>query len=166
MKFKRLWLALSCLTLFAVSANTFAGDATFSWVKPNPAFTSAVPPGWVIDEYRVYCDTGGVATNYTVQGYDTESLSVTDLPAGDMSCYMTSWSAAAGLESDPSNTVTKTIYDTPGVNPPTLFDFAPAISALEPGKYKDVAMLVAGLPYRGDCSVKKKLDISCKGRPE
>ena len=122
---------------FLFTGNALAGEATFNWLKPFPMFEenadgspAVVPPDWTIDEYRLKCTvsvSGQPAASYTrtILGYDTETVTYTDLPNGDTTCIMTSWSAGNGLESIDSNSVTKFVMDPVFPAPPTVFDFVP-----------------------------------------
>ena len=115
------------LLLSVLSVNAFAASADFTWQKPVPAFTAAVPSDWVIDEYRIYCvDDKANQFNATVPGYDTESYSMSGLNVGNLTCYMTSYSAAAGLESAPSASITRFIHEGGSPNAPSGFDFSAA----------------------------------------
>ncbi len=134
------WLTL-LIALFTLTAH--AGEATFNWIKPFPIFTpnadgtpAVVPPDWTIDEYRVKCvvtAAGQPDVNYTrivAGGYDIETVTYTDLPNGDTTCIMTSFSLGNGLESIDSNSVTKFVMDATSPAPPTVFDFIPLVSVL------------------------------------
>ena len=129
------------LAIFALTAQ--AGEATFNWIKPVPMFTdnadgspAVVPPDWTIDEYRIMCRvtvTGQPAVSYTriiTGGYNIETVTYTDLPNGETTCVMRSWSAGNGLESIDSNSVTKFVMDSITPAPPTVFDFIPLVSVL------------------------------------
>jgi len=127
----RFLLSLFILLLAGCYSNVEAATATFTWNKPVPAFSEPVPPSWQIDEYRIYCDLSGATTiptyTATVTGYDTESLTATDLPVGVLTCRMTSYSVGAGTESIDSNTVTHTVYNNVSPGAPTIFNFIPLV---------------------------------------
>lgn len=126
------------ILLLLIPFSVMAGEATFTWTKPNPAWLpdppGTAPAGWVIDEYRLYCTIVNagqpdIIYNQTIIGYDTETATYTDIPAGEMSCFMRSWTSGNGttsIESADSITVTKTIVDSVSPNPPALFDFVQA----------------------------------------
>lgn len=118
--------------LLLVTLPASAGDALFNWVKPDPAFTFEPPPGWIINEYRIYCsvaETGGTWAA-TVPGYDSENYQALDLVVGTHSCYIVSYSASCDCESDPSQTVTKQIFSDQGPNAPAGFDFNQSFRAV------------------------------------
>ena len=131
-------MARYLLIFLFVFGNAVAGEATFTWTKPNPAWLpdppGTAPAGWVIDEYRIYCNIVNPgqpdqAYNKTVLGYDTETVTYTDIPPGEMSCTMRSWTSGNGtadIESTDSMTVTKTITDSVSPAPPAIFDFIQA----------------------------------------
>lgn len=101
----------------------FAGDATFTWSKPVPAFPPDADPTLVIDEYRINCTVDGINPfQKIVPGYDTETISYTDIPAGLVNCSMTSFSLLGG-ESVPSNTASKQVSQATSPNPPQTFSF-------------------------------------------
>ena len=163
------WLTL-LFVFFALTAQ--AGEATFTWTKPFPMFEpnadgtpAVVPPSWTIDEYRVKCvvqTLGQADVNYTriVLGYDTETVTYTDLPNGATTCIMTSWSAGNGLESIDSNSVTKFVMDAITPAPPTVFDFIPLVSVLGlPIPANQVIrstseITIAGYVYNVDCTIR------------
>lgn len=132
---------LIILIAFLFSGSGLAGEATLNWIKPNPMWEPnadgspfVAPPNWTIDEYRVKCAVivNGQPVNYTrivSGGYDVETVTYTDLPNGDTTCIMTSFSVGNGLESVDSNSVNKFVMDpaTPPA-PPTIFDFIPLVS--------------------------------------
>lgn len=133
---KRLYALIAVLLTFSLMfGQARAGSADFTWTIPNPAFDAPVPADWIIDEYRIYCtiDPGNgqpkVQYNQVVFGYTTDAASYNDIPGGDMTCYMTSWSIKANAESMPSNTVTKFILDAIHPNSPGSLDFTPNIPA-------------------------------------
>jgi len=114
-------ILIVALALFASTA--FAGNATFTWLKPSPAFPAGADPTWIIDEYHINCTVDGINPfQKIVPGYNTETVSYTDIPIGIVSCSMTSFSILGG-ESVPSNTVAKQVYQATSPNPPQTFSF-------------------------------------------
>jgi len=125
------------ISLFAVNF-AHAGEATFSWTMPDPAWEpdppGTAPAGWIINEVRLYCtilnqQQQPITYNKTGISPDASPLTYTDIPSGEMSCHMTSWSNGDGsmdLESANSPTVTKTITDISSPKPPAIFDFIQA----------------------------------------
>jgi len=157
---------LITILLLIAASPVFAGSATFTWNKPAPAWNGIPDPGWIINEYRIYCTNNTTAESYTrtVPGYDTETVTYNDLPAGDTACRMTSWSAASGgngLESSFSTTVTKFISEGATPAPPTIFDFIPQLAAgtIPPGAgpayTSRTIVTVAGSRTRVNCSFKR-----------
>lgn len=161
------WLIL----LFFITP-AFAGEATFTWTKPNPAWLpdppGTAPTGWVINEYRLYCTIvnlgqADITYNKVIPGYDTETATYTDIPSGDMSCHMTSWSNGDGtmdLESANSQTVTKLITDSVSPQPPALFDFVQAgirqrMIASGQQLTSTTTYQIAGQSYRVRCRISK-----------
>ena len=121
--FKRLLLAT--LLSVGMSSAAIAANATFTWTKPVPMFSAEVPPSWTIDEYKIYCATdAGEEFTVSVPGYETESYDATGMPVGNTSCYMTSFSVAAGVESEPSITVVTFVHDGAVPNAPAGFNFS------------------------------------------
>ena len=122
------------LILLFFCGSAIAGEATFTWSKPDPKWdngTNIHPQGWDIDEYRIYCTIVNqgqpdITYNKTIVGYNIETVTYTDIPAGDMSCVMRSYTTGGNIESADSVTVTKTIVDQVSPNPPAVFDFIQA----------------------------------------
>jgi hypothetical protein len=115
-------LALMCSTVYAT-------DVVFTWSKPTPKFTSALPPTYDIDEYHIYCnvDEGGPAAaiyEQTALGYDTETITATGIPDGQMTCIMRSYSLLLDRESADSDAITKHIVGGTVPGKPIRFNFS------------------------------------------
>jgi hypothetical protein len=163
-------LLILILALFA--GNAFAGSATFNWTMPVPIWVPLpdgsqpiVPADWTIDEYRIKCVAvvpGQPDNSYTrtVRGFASNTVTYDDLPNGDTTCHMTSYSAGAGTESAPSIEVTKFIMDAVTPAPPTIFDFVPLVSSLGlpiPANQNIQAtstIVIAGHAYKIDCVIR------------
>jgi hypothetical protein len=139
------------LILFLFAGNAVAGEATFTWLKPVPPWDVVVPPAWVIDEYRIKCTVvvplqPDVSYTRVVPGYDTETVTYDDLPNGDTTCVMTSWSNGSGSESIDSASVNKFVFNADvNPNPPTIFDFVPlaALQGIKTAKFKSRTVITS-----------------------
>lgn len=154
------YLFLLCLVVFA--GNVSAGSATFTWTMPVPIWEPLpdgsqpiVPADWTIDEYRIKCVAvvpGQPDNSYTrtVQGFASSTVTYDDLPNGDTTCHMTSFSAGANRESRASHDVNKFVMDDVTPSPPTVFDFVPLVSSL-------------GLPIPANQNIKATSEIKIAG---
>ena len=157
----------------------YAGEATFTWNMPAPAWDDPQPPAsWVINEVRLYCtitNSGQPDQTYNRSGIDPAAspLTYTDIPPGDMSCHMTAWSNGDGtmdLESVPSATVSKTIIPGYSPRPPAVFDFIPGVARrINPSEGEIVSTTsyqVAGKTFTVQCryqaSANNKLISVCE----
>lgn len=101
--------------LFMLAPMLQSAQIRFEWINAIERVDGSDFLATDIERTNVYCNDEliGFVTN------DATLLTV-DLPSGTYQCYATHVDRVSGLESDPSNIVTK-VVDYVKSNPPTLF---------------------------------------------
>ena len=115
----RLWWVVAALAIIFVlmlfAPVTQSAQIRFEWINAIERVDGSAFLATDIERTNIYC--GGALVAFATN--DATSL-VVDLGAGTYECHGTHVDRISGLESAPSNTVTK-VVDFARSNPPTLF---------------------------------------------